>query len=237
MRLSLLALAAALSAPSPPALAAPACVRPGDLAPAPVVVPPAGEVVSGVTIAYYLLSLNWTPQWCRTMGVGATAQKMECAAAFGFTLHGLWPNGVAKPYPRFCRAVGALNASAVIEMYGRTPSPELLQHEWQAHGSCGWSDPRAYFGRAAKLYDRLVMPKIETIAPAALTAGAVRAAFIGRNPWLRADEIYVQTTRSQALSEVRLCYDLKFDPTACPGGTGVPDGVHVRLAPSRSGAF
>jgi len=70
-----------------------------------------------------------------------------------------------------------------------------------------------------------------------LTAGAVRAAFIGRNPWLRADEIYIQTTRSQELSEVRLCYDLKFNPIACLGGTGAADRAHIRLAPSRSGAF
>lgn len=237
MRLSFLALAAALSAAGRPALAAPACVRPGDLAPAPVMTPRAEDAVAGVTNAYYLLSLNWTPQWCRTMGVGTTAQKMECDRALGFTLHGLWPNGVSKPYPRFCRPVGGLNASTVIEMYCRTPSPELLQHEWQAHGSCGWSNPRAYFSQAARLYDRVVMPKIETIAPDALTAGAVRAAFVGRNPWLRAEDIYVQTTRTQELSEVRLCYDLKFNPTTCPGGTGAPDGLHIRLAPSRSGAF
>ena len=237
MRLSLFALAAALSAAALPAHAAPACVRPGDLAPAPVLVPPADEVVTGVTNAYYLLSLNWTPQWCRTAGMGTTAQKMECDQAFGFTLHGLWPNGASKPYPRFCRPVGALRVSTVIEMYCRTPSPELLQHEWQAHGACGWRDARAYFSQAAKLYDRIVMPKIESIAPGALTAGAVRAAFIGRNPWLRADEIYIQTTRSQELSEVRLCYDLKFNPIACLGGTGAADRAHIRLAPSRSGAF
>ena len=237
MRLPSLILAAAMSAASLPALAAPACLPPANLAPALVVTPPAGEIVTGVTNAFYLLALNWTPQWCRTMGVGTTAQKMECAQAFGFTLHGLWPNGAARPYPRFCRPVGGLDTSTVVEMYCRTPSSELLQHEWQAHGSCGWSDPRAYFSRAAKLYDRVVMPKIEAIAPDALTAGAVRAAFIGRNPWLRADGIYIQATRSQELAEVRLCYDLKFSPIACPGGTGAADGIHIRLAPSRSGAF
>src|SRR5258708_246072 len=158
MRLPSLILAAAMSAASLPALAAPACLPPANLAPALVVTPPAGEIVTGVTNAFYLLALNWTPQWCRTMGVGTTAQKMECAQAFGFTLHGLWPNGAARPYPRFCRPVASLDTSTVAEMYCRTPSAELLQHEWHAHGACGWGDPKAYVNRAAKPCARSAMP-------------------------------------------------------------------------------
>ncbi|WP_372781150.1 ribonuclease T [Phenylobacterium sp.] len=237
MRLSMLALVAALLAAGGPALAAPACVRPAALTPAPVIVPRADEVVSGVTTAYYLLALSWTPQWCRSGGAGASAKEMECGQAFGFSLHGLWPDGAAKPYPRFCRPVGALDASTVVEMYCRTPSPKLLQHEWQAHGACGWNDPKAYFGQASRLYDRLVMPRIEAIAPDALTAGAVRAAFVARNPGLARNQVFVQTDRSDDLTEVRICYDLKFRPAACPGGTGTPDRVRLHLAPSRTGAF
>lgn len=237
MRLPPLILAAAMTAASLPAHAAPACSPPAGLAPAPTITPPSDEIVRGVTNAYYLLALNWTPQWCRTVGVGATAQKMECAQAFGFTLHGLWPNGVGKPCPRYCNPVGGLDAATVRRMYCRTPSPELLQHEWQAHGSCGWTDPKAYFAQGAQLFDRVAFPKVETIATDRLTAGAVRAAFIARNPWLTAGGIFVQTTRTAELTEVRLCYDLRFRPAACPEGTGAPDRARIRLAPSRSGAF
>lgn len=237
MRLPTLILAAGLTAAGLPALAAPACSPPASLRPAPVIDPPADEIVSGVTNAVYLLALNWTPQWCRTGGAGATAKEMECDQAFGFTLHGLWPNGVAKPYPRFCKPVGGLDPATVRAMFCRTPSPTLLQHEWQAHGACGWSDPKAYFERAARLFDHLVMPKIEAIPADRLTAGAIRAAFIVRNPAFAPGDISIQTTRAEELAEVRLCYDLKFKPTACPGGAGAPDGVHLRLAPSRTGAF
>lgn len=236
MRLTLI-LAAALSAIAPPALARPACSPPAGLTPAPVLAPDPAEVVSGVANAFYLLALNWTPQWCVTGGSGASAGQMACNRPFGFTLHGLWPNGVAKPYPRYCNAVGGIDAATVRKMFCRTPSPTLLQHEWQAHGSCGWTDPKAYFAQAGRLYDRLVMPKIEAIAPDRLTAGAIRAAFVASNPGFSPDDVYVQTTRDEALAEVRLCYDLTFRPTACPGGAGAPDGVHVRLAPSRTGAF
>ena len=162
---------------------------------------------------------------------------MECDRPFGFTLHGLWPNGAAPPYPRFCHPVGGLDANTARQMFCRTPSPTLLQHEWQAHGACGWTDAKAYFGQAARLFDAVVIPKIETIPADRLTAGAVRAAFIARNPAFAPQDVYIQTTRAEELTEVRLCYDLKFKPAACPGGTGAPDRVRLRLAPSRTGAF
>jgi ribonuclease T2 len=234
-----LALAFVLAAmlPAGAALAEPACLPPADLAPFQDRPPPADEVQRGVVIVEYLLSLNWTPEWCRTNGEGITAQKMECGHPFGFTLHGLWPDGQGKPYPRFCNPVGGIDAGTVRKMYCRTPSPELLQHEWAAHGACGWTDARVYFGQSAKLYDRIVMPKIEAIAPDALTAGAVRQAFMARNPWLSADKIYIQLDKGQRLTEVRLCYDLAFKPAACLSGTGAPDPVHIRLTPSATRAF
>ncbi|WP_293386437.1 ribonuclease T [Phenylobacterium sp.] len=219
MRLSPLCLAAAvLAGPATPALAAaPACTPPPGLAPSPVLDPPAREVVSGVPVAAYVLALTWTPEWCRAGGAGATAKEMECGRPLGFTLHGLWPDGAHPPYPRFCHPAGALDVATVRSMYCRTPSPVLLQHEWQAHGTCAaWATPQAYFGQASALYDRIVVPRIETIPANGLTAGAVRAAFVSKNPWLTAEEIFIQSQRDDqdALSGVRVCYDLKFKPVA-----------------------
>jgi ribonuclease T2 len=62
-------------------------------------------------------------------------------------------------------------------------------------------------------------------------------AFVQVNPSLRSDDIFVQTRRGGDLTEVRICYDLKFHPTACPGGAGTPDHVRLEFAPSRTGAF
>jgi ribonuclease T2 len=238
MRLAFPALACALAVAAGPTLAAPACAAPANLAPAPAVTPRPDEVVSGVTVAYYVLALNWTPEWRRSGGSGATASQMDGGQDFGFTLHGLWPDGARPPYPRFCRSAGALDPATVRRMYCRTPSPTLLQHEWQAHGTCaGWSSAEAYFAQASKLFDRIVLPKIEAIPADDLTAGAVRAAFVAKNPGLRPQGVFVQTVHGADLGEVRLCYDLQFRPIACPGSAGAPDGVRLRLAPSRSGAF
>ena len=238
MRLSTLILTAALGAAAAPALAAAACAPPAGLTPAPVLTPRADEVVSGVTVAYYVLALNWTPEWCRSGGSGASAKEMECGEAHGFTLHGLWPDGAAPPYPRFCRPAGQLDVATVRQMYCRTPSAVLLQHEWQAHGTCAaWPDAKAFFAQSSRLYDALKIPRIERLKPGGLTAGDVRAAFVTANPALKPNELYVQSNRAGALTEVRACYGLTFQPAACPGGNGAPDHVRLDLAPSLTGAF
>lgn len=237
MRFQPLILAAILSALAVPAFAVPACSPPRGLAPAPVLSPRPDEVVNGVTTAYYLLAISWTPQWCRTLGQKGTEQPVECAKPLGFTLHGLWPNGAAPPYPRYCRPVGGLDAGLVRRMYCRTPSAELLQHEWQAHGACAWPNAAAYFADSARLFDHVVLPKVEAIPTGELTAGAVRAAFIAKNPWLRRETVFVATTKGEDLTEVRLCYGLNYRPAACPGGNGAPDGRRLNLAPSHTGRF
>ena len=234
MRRALLILA--LAAVGSPAGAAPACVAPPGLQPWPAQTPRPDEVQSGVTIAYNLLTISWAPEWCRTNGQGtATAQRLECGKPVGFILHGLWPNGAAPPYPRYCRPVGGMTPALVRQMYCRTPSPELLQHEWQAHGACGWTDPASYFRQASRLYDRVVKPRIETLEDP--TAGSLRAAFAAKNPWLRPDMIWVQTGEAGRLTEIRICYDLKFRPVGCAGGLGAPDSLKLRLTPSLTGAF
>jgi ribonuclease T2 len=236
MRLPMMILTAILACSA--ARAGPACTPPAGLTPAPALSPRPDEIVSGVAVAYYVLALNWTPEWCRSGGSGAAAKEMECAEAHGFTLHGLWPDGAAPPYPRFCHTAGPLDAATVRQMFCRTPSVVLLQHEWQAHGTCAaWPTAKAYFSQSAKLYDSLKVPPIERLKPGGLAAGDVRAAFVAANAALRPNEVYIQASRAGALSEVRICYDLTFQPVACPGGNGAPDHVRVELAPSRSGAF
>ncbi|WP_293907583.1 ribonuclease T [Phenylobacterium sp.] len=237
MRLSALVLALAVAALALPGAAAPGCALPKGLAPAPVAPVRPDEVESGVTIAYYLLAITWTPDWRRINGqTPATTPPLDPERRpQGFALHGLWPNGKAPPYPRYCRPVGTIPLATVRAMYCRTPSAGLLQHEWQAHGACGWDDPAAYFRQAAKLYDRVTLPRIEGVT--ALTAGDLRRAFMAKNRWLAVEDIYVQADRDGRLTEVRLCYDLADRPAACPAGVGAPDDRRVGLTPSTSRRF
>ena len=238
MRLALLALAIAALGLSTSVRAAPACRVPKGLAPAPVEAYDPSEVVSHIPAAYYLLAISWTPDWRRINGLTkATSPALDPESRpQGFALHGLWPNGrVGPPYPRYCRPVGPIDRATVRSMYCRTPSAALLQHEWQAHGACGWDTPAAYFRDAARLYDRVALPRIEAIPD--LTAGKLRQAFVEKNRWLTADAVFVALDREDRLTEVRLCYDLGYRPTACPGGVGAAGERSVRLTPSSTGRF
>lgn len=233
---SVIALFGACAPPAPP-VGPVACQVPADLAPAPVKTPPPEEIQAGVVNAYYLLAITWSPEWCRTNGQGTTAEELQCdREPRGFVLHGLWPNGVSKPYPRYCKPVGGIDIETVRQNFCRTPSPGLMQHEWQAHGACGpWPDPKAYFQQSAALYDRIVFPKIEAIE--GMTAGKLRQALTASNPWLASDNIFVAVDKAQRLTEIRLCYDLKFQPMSCMGGTGTPDDIAIRLTPSANKGF
>lgn len=236
MRLALTLLAALTV--TAPALAAPSCPIPKDLAPTPVEAYDPADVVSHIPTAYYLLAISWTPDWRRINGqTKATSPALDAELRpQGFALHGLWPNGkVGPPYPRYCRPVGTIDAATVRKMYCRTSSAALLQHEWQTHGACGWDTPAAYFRDAARLYDGVSLPRIEAIPD--LTAGGLRRAFVARNRGLRPEAIFVATDKESRLTEVRLCYDLAFKPTACPGGFGAPADKPIILTPSTTGRF
>jgi len=218
--------------------AASASAAPPGLTPAPAEPVTPAEVVAGVPVAYYLLAITWTPEWRRINGLtSATSPPLDPETApQGFALHGLWPNGKGPPYPRYCRPVGTIPAATVRRMHRRTPSAALLQHEWQAHGACAdWNSPAAYFRDAARLYDRVRLPRIE--GRGEVTAGDIRAAFVARNPIYPPSAVFVAADREGRFYEVRLCHDLAYAPAACPGGAGAADAQRLQLTPSTSRRF
>ena len=102
-----------------------------------------------------------------------------------------------------------------------TPSPSLQQHEWAAHGTCGWDSPEAYFEQAARMWNGLNKPDLEAIPAERLTAGAIRDAFVAANPGLPRDGVFIATTDGW-FREARLCYSKAYQPMACPRGLGAP---------------
>lgn len=232
----LFALAACGSAAPPDPVVATAgaarCDIPAGLTPARPYDPPADEIVRDVDTAYYLLAVSWSPQACRS-GKDYPDPDLQCRDnRFGLTLHGLWPNGPDRRHPRYCGPAPALKRETVRANFCMTPSPRLMQHEWAAHGTCGWSSSEAYFDQAATLWDGLHKPDLEAIASDRLTAGAVRDAFVRANPGLPRASVTVVLTDDAWLREVRLCYSTAFARIACPRGNGPSDRRRIRLAPS-----
>ena len=207
------------------------CALPDSVSAPPLGPPPPDEVHRGVPTAAYLLSLIWSPEECRAYGGGPDAATQCRANSFGFTVHGLWPNGAARYHPRFCRAVAPVDVATVRANLCMTPSAHLLEHEWAAHGSCGWRTPGDYFAKERSLRTALDVPDLAPNADGFLTAGQVRDAFIARNATIPRDGLDVHVGRDNRLEEVRVCYDLAFRYAACLSGTGAPDAAPIRVTP------
>ena len=187
--------------------------------------------VRRVPTAYYMLALSWSPEWCRTHP-GSRADALQCGGnRFRFVLHGLWPNGSRRTHPGYCAPAPAIPFEVLRKHLCMTPSPSLMQHEWAAHGTCGWRDSGAYFDQAAALWNSLRLPSLEDDRTRPRTAGELRAAFARANPGLPRSAVFVDLDNRRRLTEARICYDLRFRPAACPAGRGAPDELAIRITP------
>jgi ribonuclease T2 len=207
-----------------PALAQTACKIPPAIS-----APPAERIAPSEIVqtkaAYYVLSLSWSPEWCRTRA-NSRYDTLQCRDnKFGWVLHGLWPNATSGPHPAFCKPATQLKMETLRRHLCMTPSAYLLQHEWTQHGACAWPTPEAYLNQAAALWASVKRPSPAHLA----TAGAVRDAFAAANPSFPRSGVFVGT-ESGRLSEVRLCYDLAMKPRACPQ-RGAPDTVKIAVTP------
>jgi ribonuclease T2 len=179
----------------------------------------------------YTLALSWAPEYCHRRRGDA-----ECAlpSANGFTLHGLWPDGGdPKVWPQYCRVGGTLTPADLHAGEGATPSPRLLQHEWDKHGSCMAASPSAYFAEETRLYRTIRSPDMAALAGRRdLTVATMTRAFAAANPGVTPAMLRLNVNRRGWLEEVWLCLGLNKRPRACPAGAEAPSSatrVRVQL--------
>lgn len=201
-----------------PAFAQAAQCTPPEVLPRPKLDKPSkAEPARRIPTASYTLALNWSPQWCR--GKAGSREALRCSGRmgrFGFTLHGLWPDGAGTTWPQYCRAAPLLPPAIIRENICATPSADLIQHEWAKHGTCMERDPRAYFGRARALYGAVRAPDMDALSRRQnLTVGQFRDAFLAANPAIPARAVRVRTTREGWLDELWLCLDTRFRYQPC----------------------
>jgi ribonuclease T2 len=181
---------------------------------------------------YYLLSLSWAPTYCLTHADDGA----ECASkGYGFVLHGLWPQYEAGGYPEQCQTDQDLSAEASAKGNSIYPSPRLMSHEWQTHGTCSGLSALEYFRTADRATASLRVPA-ELDAPradAALTAGQVIELFHRANPAMPEGSMTVACSRAN-LSEVRICLTRDLVLRSCGHGvrSSCPD-VPLRIPASR----
>lgn len=165
---------------------------------------------------FYVLSLSWSPSFCASNEERNPdrAPNPQCAGRpFSFVVHGLWPQ-YEKGFPEYCQQPSPrLDRNVMTSMLDLMPSPRLVFHEWDKHGTCSGLSPRAYFEAVRKVRAAVKIPaeylelkEYTTVSPA-----DVEAAFVKANPGMTEDGIAVACDRRH-LTEVRICVsrDLQF---------------------------
>jgi ribonuclease T2 len=167
---------------------------------------------------FYVLSLSWSPSFCDAAGERGTPPQEQCGGArpYSFVVHGLWPQ-YERGFPEFCQVPAPrLNRDIVSSMLDLMPSPRLIFHEWDKHGTCSGLNPRAYFDTVRKVRAQVKIPEayIELTQALTVTPDEVEEAFVAANPGLARDAVAV-TCDNRRLREVRICVSKEFAFQAC----------------------
>lgn len=178
---------------------------------------------------YWVLALSWSPEWCATQAVDA--DKAQCSASRGFIVHGLWPQ-FPSDRPEYC-AVSAPVPDAVVERIAPLiPSAELVEHEWNKHGTCSALSAEAYFASIETAMARLKIPEdfLRRRANQRISITHLEQAFLDANPGLGAEALTIEC-RSHYLTEVRVCLDRELQPRACAKDVGDVCGREIIIRP------
>lgn len=178
-------------------------------------------------IAGYTLALSWSPEFCKGRD-DDSAQTLQCSrnhGEFGFVLHGLWPEGKAAAYPQYCAGTPVqVPLSVVRKTLCDMPSPRLIAHQWEKHGSCMARDPASYFRTATTLYRAIKLPDMERMSRRPLTHGMLRREIARINPGMTTSSIAIKANARGWLQEVRLCLAKDYRPRPCPAFVRQPRG-------------
>jgi ribonuclease T2 len=207
------------------------CAIPANLARPRPDLPSRSEPKRVLPIGGYTLAVTWAPQYCHDNARNPSA-RLECGSGnrFGFTLHGLWPDGLGKEWPQYCTTTAILPRQVIRKHLCATPSVQLLQHEWAKHGTCMRTTPADYFARSTGLYAKLRYPDMDALSRANPTAGGFAAAMSKANPGLPANAIRVTANRQGWLDELWICLDKSFAYERCkPGSGGLPATAALKI--------
>jgi ribonuclease T2 len=164
---------------------------------------------------FYVLSLSWSPSYCEA--AGKKANKYQCGKrpAYGFIVHGLWPQ-YEHGYPKDCRrdAERKVPRERLRSMSDLMPGYGLIIHEWRTHGMCTGLSQDDYFAALRKAYESIQVPSdFPSGGSGGVSPSDVEAAFIAANPGMPSDGISIDCDRKY-LREVRICLtkDMRFRP-------------------------
>lgn len=168
---------------------------------------------------FYVLALSWSPTFCdgQRQRAGNRRPDPQCGARpYAFVVHGLWPQ-YEHGYPQYCQVPAPrLDRATVSSALDVMPSPRLVFHEWDMHGTCSGLNAHDYFEAVHKARAAVNIPAEFTALTAArtVTPAEVEDAFAKANPGLSASGMAV-VCDTRRLREVRVCLGKDFTFHAC----------------------
>jgi ribonuclease T2 len=166
---------------------------------------------------YWVLSLSWSPAHCA--GPQGKRDDYQCAGErkYGFIVHGLWPQ-FERGWPVSCASGAGPDSTTIGEMLPTMPSPGLIRHEWQKHGTCSGLAPRQYFARIRDTFRSVRIPPDyrEPLRQIIVKPAEIESRFAAANPGMTPLSIGVVCSgNGRFLQEVRLCLDKGMKPRPC----------------------
>ena len=168
---------------------------------------------------FYVLALSWSPSYCEakeSRGPNRARDRQCGGRPFSFVVHGLWPQ-YERGFPSYCQVPAPrLDRRIVGEMLDLMPSPSLIFHEWDRHGTCSGLSPHVYFEtvRKARAVVKIPSEYLALSNPITVTPDEVAVAFVKTNPGLPRGAVAVSCD-GRRLTEVRVCLGKDFSFHDC----------------------
>ena len=168
---------------------------------------------------FYVLALSWSPSYCEAAQARAPrrAPDQQCGGRpFAFVVHGLWPQ-YERGFPSYCQVPAPrLDRAVVGSMLDLMPSPRLIFHEWDQHGTCSGLSPHGYFEtvRKARAVVKIPPDYLELDKPIIVSPAEVAEAFVKANPGLSRAAMAISCD-GKRLTEVRVCLGKDFSFHDC----------------------
>ena len=166
-------------------------------------------------VDYYMLALSWSPGFCDIQREKygnqlPSSSQYQCGnnRALGWVVHGLWPQNAnalsVTDHPRFCKGdLPALPKDLLAQYLAISPGEQLLQGEWEKHGSCAFDSAQQYFAKEQELFSSLKLPNQN------LSRNELFRWMKQHNPQLK--NAYLGASRN----ELFICYDKKWQVMNC----------------------
>ena len=166
-------------------------------------------------VDYYMLALSWSPGFCDIQREKygnqlPSSAQYQCGnnRALGWVVHGLWPQNAnalsVTDHPRFSKGdLPALPKDLLAQYLVISPGEQLLQGEWEKHGSCAFDSAQQYFAKEQELFSSLKLPNQN------LSRNELFRWMKQHNPQLK--NAYLGAGRN----ELFICYDKKWQVINC----------------------